>query len=223
MTVSEKQQDTPRDFSLKSGERQFAPSLEGIRGDHLNRYKFGLKYVKNEGFGLDLFCGNGYGSYIVSKQNHHILSIDASSDAITFANANYSTDKVYFSNKQWPFQLPPQQFDFCFCLESIEHVNNGAKLLDAIYSALKPGGILILSTPNQDLMPFIQKEHKFHFRHYTQKESFDLLKQRKMQLIAWGGQNVYDIFGDGTHKLQNPNALVTPDVSGQFIIMIARK
>ena len=139
------------------------------------------------------------------------------------ANENYATDKVYFSYKRWPFDLPAHTFDFCFCLESIEHVQNGAAFLDILYKALKPGGVLILSTPNQDLMPIVPKQHKFHVRHYTEKESFDLLKQRKMEIVAWGGQDVYHIHNDRTHELLHPDAEVTPEVPGQFMIMVARK
>lgn len=214
---------TTHDFSLKSGERQFAATLTDIRGDHVNRYAFGLKHLETAGFGLDVFCGNGYGSYMAAQEGHHMLAMDASAEALAVANENYAADTVYFARKLWPFDLPAETFDFCFCLESIEHVQNGGAFLNAIYKALKPGGILILSTPNQDLMPFVPEQHKFHIRHYTEKESFDLLKQRKMEVITWGGQDVYDIHKNGTHTLKDPDARVIPETAGQFLIMIARK
>lgn len=212
-----------RDFSLKSGERQFATTLQDIRGDHVNRYAFGLKHVGKKGFGLDAFCGNGYGSYMAAQEGHHMLALDASIEAIAVANQHFADDTVYFSHKLWPFGLPEETFNFCFCLESIEHVANGGAFLTAIYKALKPGGILILSTPNQDLMPFVPKQHKFHIRHYTEKESFDLLKQRRMEVVTWGGQDVYRICKSGTHELKYPDAEVKPETAGQFLIMVARK
>lgn len=221
--------EASHDFSLKSGERQFATVLSKIRGDHVNRYTFGLKHLRaagfdeKKGYGLDAFCGNGYGSYLAAQDGHHMLGIDASEEALRVANQSYATSAVYFAQKEWPFELPEEAFDFCFCLESIEHVANGGALLDVLYKALKPGGVLVMSTPNQDMMPFVPKQHKFHARHYTQKESFDLLKQRKMELTAWGGQNVYDISEDGTHTLKDPDADVVQGVVGQFIIMVARK
>ena len=223
MSADDSSKTSSHDFSLQSGERQFASTLKDIRGDHVNRYAFGLKHLETVGFGIDAFCGNGYGSYIAAQEGHHMLAMDGSAEALMVANENYAADTVYFTHKMWPFDLPTATFDFCFCLESIEHVVDGGAFLDTIYKALKPGGILILSTPNEDLMPFVPSQHKFHIRHYTEKESFDLLKQRKMEVITWGGQDVYDIRENGTHTLKDPNAEVVPETAGQFIIMVARK
>src|SRR5688572_21304377 len=41
-----------------------------------------------------------------------------------------------------------QTFDAACCLEVIEHVENPWNLLREIYSVVKPGGYLLLSTPN---------------------------------------------------------------------------
>ena len=82
-----------RDFSLNSGERQVAQSLDGIRKDHLWRYELVADFLAKQfgairTNGADIFCGNGYGSHIVAKrlQNTQILAIDASKEAIDSAN-----------------------------------------------------------------------------------------------------------------------------------------
>ena len=51
-----------------------------------------------------------------------MLAIDASAEALTVANENYSSPKVFFCTKQWPFDLPKERFDICFCPERIKHV-----------------------------------------------------------------------------------------------------
>ncbi|MCW1955929.1 MAG: methyltransferase domain-containing protein [Roseobacter sp.] len=217
------------DFSLRSGERQIAPVLKDIRGDHVNRYRFGLQKLHSMGldakscYGLDVFCGNGYGSSMAAEEGYHILGLDASEDALRVANKHYASSTVCFAQKEWPFELPSNVFDFCFCLESIEHIANGSALISALYHALKPGGVLIMSTPNQDQMPFVPKQHKFHLRHYTQKESFELLNQHEMKLISWGGQTVYDISENGAHRLKFPNAEVMENIAGQFTVLVAQK
>lgn len=223
MSENEPPRATGRDFSLRSGERQFATALDEIRGDHVARYAFGLEHLPPGGFGLDVFCGNGYGSHMIASRGHHVLAMDASAGALTLARAHYETDRTYFVDRRWPFELPEQVFDFCFCLESIEHVVDGGAFLTALHTALKPGALLVLSTPNQDLMPFLPAHHKFHVRHYSQKDTFNLFRQRRMEIIAWGGQTVYDIHPDGTHVLSHPDAPVTPEVAGQFLIAVGRK
>ena len=57
-----------KDYSLNSGERQTAKTLDGIRADHTARYLAAVEFLQqhygNEPIkGYDDFCGTGYGSY----------------------------------------------------------------------------------------------------------------------------------------------------------------
>jgi 2-polyprenyl-3-methyl-5-hydroxy-6-metoxy-1,4-benzoquinol methylase len=93
------------DFSLHSGERQFASALGDIRGDHINRYRFGLQNLKFMGlnpkscYGLGVFCGHGYGRYIAAREEYHILAIDTSEDTLSAANKNNKSNPVFFAQK----------------------------------------------------------------------------------------------------------------------------
>lgn len=215
--------DPNHDLSLRSGERQFAKSLNEIRGDHRRRYEFGISRLSPPGFGLDLFCGNGYGSYMAAAQNLELLAIDASEEAIALASDAYACPGVFHCCKMWPFKLPEACFDFAFCFESVEHVEDGPEFVRAVSRSLKPGGHLFLSTPNEELMPFRPAQHKFHVRHYTLDQTFDLVRQVGMSVETWGGQTVYDIHQDGTHSLVNPDADIHLETPGQFIILHSRK
>lgn len=212
-----------KNYSLRSGERQFAAKLDEVRGDHRNRYTFGLEFVQGSGFGLDVFCGVGYGSWMAAQSGHHMLGIDASAEAIAVADRSYGGPGVFYSCRAWPFELPEARFDFAFCLESVEHVDDGVALVAAVVRALRPGGVLVLSTPNQDLMPFIPAQHRFHTRHFTQAETFSLLRNTGCELLGWGGQTVYDIDGQGTHHIVSADAPVTLGQAGQFLILAGRK
>ena len=46
-----------------------------IQYEHLHRYYFALHFVKNKEV-LDLACGEGYGSYILSKFTEYTVGID---------------------------------------------------------------------------------------------------------------------------------------------------
>lgn len=207
------------DFSLNSGERQVAHSLAGIRGDHKNRYSFGLSHLTRPGFGMDLFCGNGYGAFMIAQAGHTVLGIDASNPAIAMAQDCYQDPNIIFAHKEWPFHLPPKAFDFIFCLESVEHVQDGQGFVTQMARALKPWGWLILTTPNETRMPFNPKQHKFHTRHYTKAETFALVETAGLTIKGWGGQTVYTITEDGTHQLLYPNSAVVSQAEGQFTIV----
>lgn len=208
---------------LHSGERQVAPDMSGIRADHSARYAFGLDHLKGSLRGADIFCGTGYGSAMIAERGHTVIGIDRSADAIDYANDHYSTASTLYAVKSWPFTLAPDIFDFIFALESLEHVEDGLTFLKALAQALKPGGTLILSSPNQTLFPFQPDRHKFHMRHYTLEELTEMLKETGLSMENWGGQDIYD-FTDGKQiLLSEGKAPVETEKTGQFITMVARK
>jgi len=47
-----------------------------------------------------------------------------------------------------PLPFGDGEFDFLFCLEVLEHVENPTLVLKEFYRVLKPGGVLMLSVPN---------------------------------------------------------------------------
>ena len=93
----------PKDFSLNSGERQVATSIENIRKDHLYRYEYAInkikKLLKDNCSILDIFCGNGYGSYLISKSlpQCSICSVDGSKEAIILARKKGLKIKLFFA------------------------------------------------------------------------------------------------------------------------------
>lgn len=187
-----------KDFSYTSGERQTASSVQEIRYDHLARYQLVIDFLKDKqlNFGLDLFCGNGYGSYLMSSElNSAILGIDGSSEAIDFANSHYATKQNMFSYKQFPFLLPKQTFDFAVCFESLEHVEDDVALAGILIESLVKNGYLFVSVPNQEIHDLAKNPHKFHFRHYVNHDVINFFKD--FELIKRWGQNVYEFDKDG--------------------------
>jgi SAM-dependent methyltransferase len=47
-------------------------------------------------------------------------------------------------------------FDFAICCENIEHILDDRRLVKALYSCLKPGGRLLLTTPNYYYRPIVK-------------------------------------------------------------------
>lgn len=120
---------------------------------------------------LDLGCGNGYYSYLLSQipLNLKIIGIDSHLNAIEDARAQVSKEKATFIigyAEKIPF--PRNSFHKIIMSEVIEHVKDDTKVLKEARRVLKKDGILVLTTPNKEY-PFFWDpinwilEHFFNF------------------------------------------------------------
>lgn len=79
-----------------------------------------------------------------------------------------------------------KQFDVVTCLEVVEHIENPRQLIREIFRVLNPGGLLVLSTPNnhswRSIISYIFREHFVAFTessypaHITAVNQQDLLR-----------------------------------------------
>lgn len=214
----------PHDFSLHSGERQTATSYGSIRADHRFRYEWADRLLPAGGFGIDAFCGNGYGAWLLSSKRV-VWGIDGSSDAIRLADEHFRTPSCFFSTAKWPFAVPDRTFDFIVALESVEHVEDGAGFFEALANSLKPGGSLLFSTPCQDRLPLEKTGNHFHFKHYRLEESNALAQSNNLELLDWAGQDTYQIREDGWQGpvLADEAMALKPREAGQFVMYHCRK
>ena len=127
------------DFSLESGERQTAPHIHNIRADHRARYAWAARLLRSHFrdssrlTGLDAFCGNGYGSRMISNlTGSRVIGIDGSTEAVELAERHYGNHLVAFGQAVFPFELTPGLFDYAVSFESVEHVPDSEALLAAI-------------------------------------------------------------------------------------------
>jgi SAM-dependent methyltransferase len=218
-------------FKLNSGERQIGKKLSEIRADHINRYLLAVDMIKkycSEKFlyGLDIFCGNGYGEEILTKNlNTEVIAYDGSLETINFAGQYYQSKNVKFLHKMFPFELEENIFDFVISLESVEHIKEYGLFVKELSKTLKNDGILIISTPNERKNNLIKNNNAFHYRHFNQDEFIELFKHLDMELIEFYGQDCYKINDEGyiIETLEAEYMNVIKDYDGQFNIYVFKK
>ena len=66
-----------------------------LEAEHMSRYHFIKNLVRGKKV-LDIGCGAGYGSKILSETAAVVVGIDIDNDAITHAAENYGSDTVSF-------------------------------------------------------------------------------------------------------------------------------
>ncbi len=112
------------------------------------RIKLSLDLLRDGDKLLDIGCGNGlFGNMILVNQKYSdVYGIDIDRDILYNAKANGINVIIADLNKNLP--IKNISFDTIVCLEVIEHVIDPNNLLININRILRPGGRLIISTPN---------------------------------------------------------------------------
>jgi 2-polyprenyl-3-methyl-5-hydroxy-6-metoxy-1,4-benzoquinol methylase len=103
---------------------------------------------------LDMGCGMGWFANELA-QFGPTTGIDLSDDAIAQAKSKF-THVTFTAGNVFEMELPEQHFDVVVSQEVIAHVPDQPGYVERAARVLKPGGYLIVTTPN----PFV------HFRNY---------------------------------------------------------
>lgn len=181
-----------------TGERQTAANLEEIELGHRARYYWALQHLPAGARVLDAACGNGYGSYILAGGGQRVLGVDISSEAIAFARHHYAHPEATFAVAAIDVDgalarctAGAAPFDAVISMETIEHLDNPQTFLRAANELLRPGGVLLCSTPNADAMQV--SEAPFHRQHFTHREMCNLLTAAGFDLSSWYGQEGLEV------------------------------
>ncbi len=97
---------------------------------------------------LDLGCGNGAGSAAIASQGFAVAGCDSSESGLTLARANFPVINFFAHNLASPLPLCERGvYDAVVSLEVVEHLMQPRQLMLRAREALRPGGLLLLSTP----------------------------------------------------------------------------
>jgi len=88
---------------------------------------------------LDMPAGNGMFSEALRQDGFHVTSADINKERPDFVYANMEAIRLPFDDNA---------FDWTVCMEGIEHVLSPSHLIAELCRITKPGGRVIISTPN---------------------------------------------------------------------------
>lgn len=192
---------------MNPGERQVAPTIDGIRRDHVARYEWAAKKLGTASKILDIACGVGYGSRMLAEAGHDVVGVDQDAEAIDYAAKHYAHERcVWAIRKADEVGLRIGQFDAVVCFETIEHLEDPLPLLMRLHNMT---GRLLASVPNELVFPH-NGQIKYHFRHYTPAQFQDLLELAGWRVVEWHGQ-------------LGPESEVEPERMGRTMIVVAER
>lgn len=158
--------------------------------EHVARYAFAAQMVANRDV-LDVACGVGYGSQLLGKAGaKSVLGIDLAEDAISHARKNYFHPEVTYRAQDAREMDYAGEFDLVTCFEFIEHVDEQERVLDAIKRALRPHGILVISTPR----PHDELRTEFHVHELEYQELKRMLSERFENVQSFFERNCFTSF-----------------------------
>ena len=97
---------------------------------------------------LDVGCGAGLLAEPLARLGARVTGIDATPEVIAIAREHAVAAGLDIDYRAGEVQALEGSFDLITCMEVIEHVADPALFVTALAKRLRPGGLLIMSTPN---------------------------------------------------------------------------
>lgn len=187
-----------------------APTLAGIRRDHVARYEWAARLLPAGSRVIDYACGIGYGTSILAAAGHTARGYDRDNEALCYGDRHYAVPGAIFiaGDGNAPGLLP--EADAAISFETIEHIEDPRPLLRALRLAAP---LLLASVPNEDVMPWSPAPGfttEFHFRHYTRRQFEALLTECGWCVTHWFGQ-------------EGPESEVEPKAKGRTLIAVCAR
>jgi SAM-dependent methyltransferase len=122
---------------------------------------------------LDMACGEGYGSEVLSRSAATVLGVDGNPDAHEHARLRYRRQNLTFERGLVETHGEPSAYDAVVFLQTIEHVQEPVTVLRHFRSLLADGGVAYVSTPNLLTLapPGAEKsDNPWHIKEYRATE-----------------------------------------------------
>lgn len=175
-----------------TGER-YIPGVGGsIALEHEHRYRMCIDAVNGKKV-LDIACGEGFGSALLSKSAEFVFGVDIDVDAVRHASSTYTADNLAFlhgSCSQIP--LDDCSVDVVVSFETIEHHDEHEQMMMEVRRVLKPGGALIISSPDKKTYTDARNfKNEFHVKELYYHEFENLLDKHFTHVTLLGQRIVY--------------------------------
>ncbi|MEK7499618.1 MAG: class I SAM-dependent methyltransferase [Patescibacteria group bacterium] len=175
---------------MYSGERILPEKIFNVTYQQsLKAYEYAATYAAGKTV-LDVASGEGYGTHLLGKTAAKAVGLDLHRGAVEDAQKNYGNTNVVFHQGDLlnaPAVLKGEQFDVVCCFQTIEHVEDHDAFLASLAAVARPGGIILVSTPNKKVFPSF---NPYHVHELDYNEIHNLFARNFQE------SKIYGVFGD---------------------------
>ncbi|MBL6457600.1 glycosyltransferase [Belnapia sp. T6] len=193
-----------------TGERMTSDIGGQIAFEHYHRYCLARDLVAGRDV-LDVASGEGYGSALLAGAARSVVGVEIDAASVRHAQAAYALPNLRFlQGDATRMPLPDACVDAVVSFETLEHLQDQEAFFDEIRRVLRPGGLLLISTPDRHVYSAPgQPANRYHVLELTVPEFTEILGRRfahhgilaqraVMGSVlapldgAWGGWRTYD-------------------------------
>jgi SAM-dependent methyltransferase len=171
---------------LRTGERTSSAyySNNYVFQRHVFAYQSVIQRRLATGDVLEIGSGSGYGMQMVSPYVRSYTAVDKKKPREEYIESNC---RFYYEQLPYLRNIEDESVDTVICFQVIEHIKDDHGLMKEIRRVLRPGGCVVMTTPNRQTS---LTRNPFHVREYTPRE---------MQALVQGhfpGADVQGIYGN---------------------------
>lgn len=179
----------------------------GLKKGYLSSYvDFVRKYVKEGSKVLDVGCGAGLSSGMLSK-HYKVIGADLSKPVIDYAKKHFTNAKFKVEDAS-RMSFNNETFDATMACGFIEHISNVDGVLNEMLRVTKKNGYVVIVSPSW-FSPFRA------IKAFLTPRGYETIGRNRLQIIGWFFKSIYYTL----QKIINPHYVFrNPDIFGEELV-----